>query len=182
MAKVGRNKPCACGSGRKTKRCCGVVAGPSPDQRAHIWLQGQAREWAPLLVEHTNADLDRLLEDVKRLPRLDLSVLLRLPRLLSPGLDQLRQAVASDDHQAVAMALAAAMAEVDTPQRRAHLARAVLALHDDDHRIDCDTTAYAVLDLAENDPPVLLVAALVETIAVSTGVARTPAGLLVAAG
>ncbi|MGI8875065.1 MAG: SEC-C metal-binding domain-containing protein, partial [Egibacteraceae bacterium] len=28
MAKTGRNQPCACGSGRKTKRCCGTSAGP----------------------------------------------------------------------------------------------------------------------------------------------------------
>jgi len=30
MAKIGRNQPCPCGSGKKHKRCCGAVAAPSP--------------------------------------------------------------------------------------------------------------------------------------------------------
>ncbi|MGH3665790.1 MAG: SEC-C metal-binding domain-containing protein, partial [Egibacteraceae bacterium] len=54
MAKTGRNQPCSCGSGRKAKRCCGVTAGPSPDQLARTWLQRQARDWAPLLADYTD--------------------------------------------------------------------------------------------------------------------------------
>lgn len=140
----------------------------------------QAREWAPLLTDYTDTDLEALSEDVRRLPRLDLMLRVPLPRLLSPALERLRRVIAHDANDAVAGALASAVAEVDTPACRAHLGRAVLALHDDGHRIDCEVAAYAVLDLAHNDPPVLLAAALVETVAVNAGTARTPAGLLVA--
>ena len=35
MAKVGRNAPCPCGSGKKYKRCCGSIeASPAPRTRA----------------------------------------------------------------------------------------------------------------------------------------------------
>lgn len=180
MARTGRNEPCPCGSGRKTKRCCGTVAGPSPAQRARAWLDAQAREWAPLLVEYTDSELDELLEDVWRLPRLDLSLRVPLPRLLPPSLERLRRLVADGEHDAIAGATDVALSDIDTPERRAHLARAVLTLHDEGHRLDCDVTAYAICDLAENDPPVLLSAALAHTVAVTAGAARTPAGLLVA--
>lgn len=179
MAKTGRNDPCACGSGRKTKRCCGTVAGPSPAQRARAWLDVQARDWAPQLAAHSEADLNELLDEVWRLPSLDLSVRVPLPRLWPPSLERLRRVVADDD-DAVTDAMAHAVSDIDTLERRAHLARAVLALHDDGHRVDCDVAAYAILDLAENDRSVLLSAALVQTVAVTAGAARTPSGLLVA--
>jgi hypothetical protein len=63
---------------------------------------------------------------------------------------------------------------------RAHLARGVLALHDDGHRIECDLTAFAILDLALSEPSLVLLAALLETFAVTTGAARTPSGLVLA--
>jgi hypothetical protein len=125
--------------------------------------------------------LDELLEDVQRLPRLDLSLMVPLPHVLPPSLERLRRVVADGDSDAVADALATAVADIDTPQRRASLARAVLALHDDGHRVECDTTAYAILDLAENNPPILLATTLLQTVAVTSGATRTPAGLLVAA-
>ena len=181
MPKAGRNDPCLCGSGRKTKRCCGTTSGPSPDQRARAWLNAQARDWAPRLVAHTSDDLDELLNEVQRLPRLDLSLRVPLPRVLPPSLERLRSVIGDGDRDVVAATLATAIADIDTPQRRASLARAVLALHDDGHRVDCDVTAYAILDLAEDDPPILLAAALIQTVAVTSGATRTPAGLLVAA-
>jgi hypothetical protein len=181
MANSGRNERCACGSGRKTKRCCGTTTGPSPDQLARAWLATQAREWAPLLTDHTDADFDELFDEVIHLPRVDMSLHVLLPRLLPPALERLRSAVARQDPEAMRDAAAAAMPHVDLPSVRARLARAVLALHDDDHRIECDVTAYAILDLADNDRSALLLAALVHTFAVTTGAARTPAGLLLAA-
>ena len=38
MPGPGRNQPCPCGSGRKTKHCCGEQRGPSEEQlaRAHV--------------------------------------------------------------------------------------------------------------------------------------------------
>ncbi len=180
MANTGRNQPCACGSGRKTKRCCGTTTGPSPDQLDRAWLSTQAHEWAPELSSCTTADLDELLDEVIDLPLLDLSLHLPLPRLLPPPLERLRHAAAAQDPDAAANAAAAALPSIDTPSLRAHLARAALALHDDDHRIDCDVTAYAIIDLADNDPSYLLFAALVQTFAVTAGAARTPAGLVLA--
>lgn len=181
MTKVGRNEPCPCGSGRKSKRCCGIETGPTPDQQARAWLDARAREWAPLLIDHTTADLDGLLEQVRRLPHLDLSLRVPLPRLLPPSLERLRRTVASHEQDAIGDALSAAVVDIDTPANRAELAGAVMALHDDGHLIDCHVAAYAIVDLAENDPPVLLAAALAQTVAVSAGAARTPAGLLIAA-
>jgi hypothetical protein len=180
MAKNGRNQPCACGSGRKTKRCCGTTTGPAPDQLARSWLNTQARQWAPLLADHTEPELDELFDEVTHLPLIDLSLHLPLPRLLSPALERLRRATADQDPDATLDAAAAALPELDTPAMRAHLARAVLALHDNNHRIDCDVTAYAILDLADNDRSALLFSALVQTFAVTSGAARTPSGLLLA--
>jgi hypothetical protein len=180
MAGTGRNQPCACGSGRKTKRCCGTTAGPSPDQLARAWLNQQARRWAPLLADYSEADLDELFDQVTHLPAHDLSLHVPLPRLLPPVLERLRHAAADEDSDAMLGAAAAALPDIDTPALRARLALAVLALHDNDHRIDCDVTAYAIIDLADNDRSVLLVAALVHAFAVTSGAARTPAGLVLA--
>jgi hypothetical protein len=154
--------------------------GPSPNQQAAAWLNIQAREWAPLLIRYGPAELDALRDEVAQLPRLDLSLQLPLPALLSPALEHLRRVVATGDVDAIRPAAAQALPTLDRPTRRAQLARAVLALHSDDHRIDCDVAAYAVIDLADGDPPVLLSAALVQSIIVATGRARTPSGLLVA--
>ncbi|MGH3666481.1 MAG: hypothetical protein ACRDU8_10420, partial [Egibacteraceae bacterium] len=162
------------------KRCCGVTAGPSPDQLARTWLQRQARDWAPLLADYTDTELDEVLDEVTHLPLLDLSLQLPLPRLLPPALERLRRAAAAQHPAGTLDAAAEALRVIDTPTLREQLARAVLAMHDDDHRIDCDVTAYAMLDLADNDPPALLFAALVQTFAVTTGAARTPSGLLLA--
>ena len=40
----GRNQPCRCGSGRKTKHCCGEQRGPSEDQLARAHLAALTRE------------------------------------------------------------------------------------------------------------------------------------------
>lgn len=180
MANSGRNQPCACGSGRKTKRCCGTTTGPSPDQLARAWLGGEARHWAPQLIDYSQADLDELLDEITDLPLLDLSLHVPLPRLLPPPLERLRAAAATQDPDAIGEAATAALPSIDRPSLRADLARAVLALHDDDHRVDCDVTAYAIIDLAANDPSYLLFSALVRTFAVTAGGARTPSGLLLA--
>ena len=36
MPGPGRNQPCPCGSGRKTKHCCGQHRGPSEEQLAGV--------------------------------------------------------------------------------------------------------------------------------------------------
>lgn len=181
MAKVGRNQPCPCGSGIKAKRCCGVPRGPSPDRLARSFLDLQAKQWAPLLADYTDVELEELLDKVAALPQNDLTLQLPLPRLLPPALERLRRAIADQDHSAIVAVVPDALAHVDTLVQRERLARAVLALHDDHHRIDCDTTAYAIIDLATSERSTLLFGALYEALAVSSGASTTPSGLLVAA-
>ena len=68
MAKLGRNQPCPCGSGRKVKLCCGTHRGPSPEDLAWQTLHDQARKFPPLLRPNTELDIDQLLERVMELP------------------------------------------------------------------------------------------------------------------
>jgi SEC-C motif len=179
MAAVGRNERCLCGSGRKVKRCCGVRRGPSAEDLARAFVVEQRRAVMPVL-RRVITDTEVLIElygRVAELPRLDLSCQLRLPWLLSPVLDRLRMAVIDDDAEEVQLALPAALAAVDTPVVRAELARAVLALRDAG-RIDETVAAAALLDLDSADA--LVREALVAALAVDGGVARTPAGLVLA--
>lgn len=180
MAKIGRNQPCPCGSGRKTKRCCGVPHGPSADELARVFLNAQAQQWAPLLADYTEDELDRIGEELPVLPRYELSLQLPLPRLLPPALDRIGRAIADDDPESFVAAMPDALDLVDTPTNRQHLARAVLALHDDDHQIGCATTALAILDLATSDRSAVIFSALCHALAVSAGAQPTPSGLLVA--
>ena len=57
MAKIGRNQPCPCGSGRKYKRCCG--------QRGVAPVPGAPAE-APEGYSWAETDLDRLSNSVAR--------------------------------------------------------------------------------------------------------------------
>lgn len=182
MSKIGRNQPCPCGSGVKAKRCCGVPRGPSPDQLATAWLARQARQWAPMLLEHTDEEFEALFDQAANLAALDLSLHLALPRMLPPALEQLRHAVTDHDPDAAVAAIADALEGIDTPTTRQRLARAVLDLHDHGHHIPCDLAAYAIIDLAElHEPSVVLFGSLLHTLEVATGTSPTPSGLLVAA-
>lgn len=180
MAKGGRNRPCPCRSGRKAKRCCGTTTGPAPEERARAWLRVEGRRWAPQLADLDDDELDALAEDVLDLPRRDLSLHLQLPRVLPPALERLRAACADQDQEAVEAVGLEALAVVDTPLGRAHLARGVLALHDHGHRIDCDLTALAIVDLARSERSIVVLASLVHTLAVAAGAGRTPGGLVLA--
>ncbi len=70
-----------------------------------------------------------------------------------------------------------ALPQADGPERRAELARGVLALADTG-RVPPSVAAVAVVDLS-CDSSSLLRASLLHALAVSVGAARTPAGLLV---
>lgn len=178
MAGVGRNQPCGCGSGFKTKRCCGVRRGPSGRELAKAFLVEQRRASSPALRRAINDvdDLVDLYEAVAELPSRDLSCQLRLPRLLSPELERLRSAIVDDDADAIRAALPEALAQVDSPVVRADLARAVLAMREAG-RVTEVVAAAALLDL-DSDADALVREALVTALAVDCGVACTPSGLV----
>lgn len=179
MTGYGRNDPCACGSGRKAKRCCGVGRGPGQAELERAFLATETRLAVRALAGVSKAEFRNLFDDLFELPSLDLSLVLPLPALLSPELGRLLAAVADDDEEAVDECFPAALARVDTIHARATLAGAVLDLRSAG-RIEPRLAAVALVDL-EGGGEALLRASLIEAAAIAAGVARTPGGLLVAA-
>lgn len=177
MAKVGRNEPCPCGSGRKAKRCCRIRGGPSEESRARAFLAQAARGAAGELRQLPDAELAGLFEALWELPAADLSLQAELPKLLSPALERLCDAVADDDPDPRLLEVAAGA--IDEPIERARLARAVIA-QAKAKAIDERLASAALLDLG-SDSRHLLRAALFAAVAVRVGAARTPAGILLAA-
>ncbi|MGH2764994.1 MAG: SEC-C metal-binding domain-containing protein, partial [Actinomycetota bacterium] len=147
MAGLGRNDRCPCGSGRKSKRCCGVPRGPSEVELAGAFLAAAARGAAPALVGLREEDLAELWEPLFDLPSQHLSLLVALPELLSPELDRLHRAVAADDPEEAKAALPPVLSRYDTPPVRARIARAVIALRECGD-IDRELAAAALVDLA----------------------------------
>jgi hypothetical protein len=179
MPDPGRNQPCPCGSGRKTKRCCGQRRGPSEDQLARAHVAQLSRQSIGDLAGLSDRALDALWEGLMELPSVDLSLLVTLPKLIGPDLQRLREAIVRDDPDWGWDALTAVAEQIDTPQQRARLADAIVALRDR-RRLNRRQAAYALLDL--NSPSTRFIgASLLEAVAVSVGAARTPAGLHVAA-
>jgi hypothetical protein len=179
MPGPGRNQPCPCGSGRKTKCCCGQQRGPAGGQLARAHVAALCREAIPDLADISEDALDILSENLIDLPSLDYSLLVTLPTLIGPDLQRLRESVHDDDPDWGWDALTAVAQRIDTPQQRARLADAIVALRDQ-QRIGRRQAAYALLDL--NTPSTRLIgASLLEAIAVSVGAHRTPGGLQIAA-
>jgi hypothetical protein len=118
-----------------------------------------------------------LFDALWELPGLDLSLQVELPKLLSPMLDRLCDAVADDAPDPEL--LDAAVGAIDTPMERARLARAVIAQAQAE-AIDGRLADAALIDLA-SDSRELLGAGLLEAIAVRVGAVRTPGGILLAA-
>jgi SEC-C motif len=178
MAGPGRNERCPCGSGRKVKRCCGVRRGPSEDELARAFLAVEAPAAAWVLRDHDDEQLDELHDELIDLPTFDPSLLWPLPRLLTPELVRLGEALGEEDAEAVLPVLTGVLARLDTPRARAGLARAVLALRDGG-RLSAELAAAAVIDLAS--PSTTLVrASLLHAVAVDAGVVPTASGLVVA--
>ena len=179
MAGPGRNQPCSCGSGQKTKRCCGQQRGPAADQLARAHVAALCREAIDDLADLPDAALEILSEDLIDPPGSDYSLLVTLPTLIGPDLQRLRESLQDDDPDWGWDALTTVAKQIDTPQQRARLADAIVALRDQD-RIRRRQAAYALLDL--NTPSTRLIAAsLLEAVAVSAGAHRTPSGLQIAA-
>ena len=179
MAKIGRNALCACGSGLKVKRCCGIARGPSEDSLALGFLRSAARGVAGSAGSLSEREFALLLAELIDLPCLDLSLQVELPKLLSPALGRLCEVIAEEDELAGEAVLDEVLDEVDTPLERARLARAVIALRDAG-RCGWLLAAVALIDLASGSRQ-LLSASVIQAVAVRAGVARTPAGVLLAA-
>ncbi|HEX4279697.1 MAG TPA: SEC-C metal-binding domain-containing protein, partial [Solirubrobacteraceae bacterium] len=75
MAGPGRNDPCPCGSGRKTKHCCGQQRGPTDEQLARAHVAHLARETVHELDGLSDFALKQLSDQLLDLPALDLSLL-----------------------------------------------------------------------------------------------------------
>ncbi|HET7378822.1 MAG TPA: SEC-C metal-binding domain-containing protein [Gaiellales bacterium] len=179
MPRPGRNYPCPCGSGRKTKHCCGEQRGPSEEQLARAHVAELARRAAPALAGLPDRALDHLADELMDLPAIDLSLLITLPRLIGPDLERLCEAIEHDDPEWGWDALTAVHKQIDTPQQRARLADAVVRLRDQ-NRIGHRQAAFALLNLHSNSNR-FIAASLLEAVAVHTGVKRTPGGLKIAA-
>jgi hypothetical protein len=177
VAKIGRNEPCPCGSGRKAKRCCGVPRGPAESELARAFVAAEAFAAAPWLSGLGDEELDVLWEDLLELPGRDLSLHFPLPKLVAPELHRLIEAIGDDAADPADEVLEDALDRLDTPGARAVLARAVLALRDSG-RIRPRLAAAAIVDLAGRSRA-LMRASLVEASAVAAGAARTPGGLVV---
>jgi hypothetical protein len=177
VAKIGRNDPCPCGSGRKAKRCCGVLRGPAEDELARAFVAAEALAAAPWLAGLGDDELDVLWQGLLELPGRDLSLHFPLPKLVAPELHRLIEAIGDDDADAADEVLEDALDRLDTPAARAVLARAVIALRDSG-RIRPRLAAVAIVDLAGRSRA-LMRASLVEACAVAAGAARTPGGLVV---
>ena len=179
MAKTGRNELCSCGSGRKVKRCCGVVRGPSEESLARAFVRAAAWDAAGVVRGASEVELAGLCEELVDVPSVDLSLHVALPKVLSPGLGRLCAAIAADDELAGEAVLDEVLDEFDTPLERARLARAVIAARDAG-RIEPGLAAVALADLASGSRQ-LLCAGVIQAVAVRAGVAPTPAGILLAA-
>jgi hypothetical protein len=176
----GRNDPCPCGSGRKTKRCCGERRGPSEDQLARARLAALGRQAIDDLLDLSDRTLDRLEENLWRLPELDLSLHAKPPELSEPEQKRLRQAMAADRHDdAASDTVIAAADRLDTPQQRARMADALLQLRDRGW-ISHAQTAFALYDLSRSSSR-LMIASAIYALGTHFGGDATPAGLLVAA-
>ena len=123
-------------------------------------------------------ELDELFDRMLDLPEQHLSLQLPLPQLLPPELEALRYALADDDPDAADEHLGPALTRIGTPQQRAGLARAVLALADSG-AIDRSVTDAAIVDLDSRNDSALIRASLLHALSVSVGASPTPSGLLV---
>jgi hypothetical protein len=131
------------------------------------------------LVGIDKTEMRSLFDQMVDLPRLDSSLQLRMPAILTPDIDRAITALSTGaDVETSKRALERVLPTLDTLDNRVALAYAVVALRDQG-RISAELAAVAVLEL---DRPVstLLLSSIAESISVLGGDRCTPAGLLVA--
>lgn len=179
MPGPGRNQPCPCGSGHKTKHCCGQQRGPGENDLARAFLAQHARDAASRLRRLDDDDLEDLFDELIELPERDLRLTLSLPHVRSPEIDRLLDAAANDDIDTGDELIPKITHQLDTPIERARIARVVLDLRDTG-RLDSLLAAAAIIDL-DSRSRTLIRACLVQAIFIQAGVISTPAGLRLAA-
>jgi hypothetical protein len=153
------------------------MRGPGPHELAKAFLAEQRRQAAIRLIGIGRDSFDELFHEVVHLPERDLSLQVELPALMTPELMRARAAL--DDPDEFDAALGPLVSRLDTPTRRAGLARAVLELAGAE-RMDPDVAAVAVIDLT-TPSSALLTSSVAEAVGVAAGAVRTPAGLVLAA-
>lgn len=178
MTKLGRNDPCYCGSGRKAKRCCGVEVGPSEADLAKAFLSIESRRAADRLIALGQGGFTAIIDQLYELPGQFLSLHLDLPKLITPDLERLMEAIAEDDPEEFDEALPSVLARVDTPQNRAGLARTILQLVESGE-VDPDLGAAAIIDLAKSKTSALVGSSIIQAVNVAIGMASTPLGLII---
>lgn len=175
MAKIRRNAPCPCGSGKKAKRCCQGIQASMHDG----WLPKEMADAAIAQLVGTDViQLHAYFEQLIDLPKLDASLQVRLPAIITPDMARAINALRDDDCEDLADALDPLLDAIDSPERRLVLAEAVLRLRDEG-QIERKLAATAVFAL-DYPRSVLFRASLVESLSVLAGEQRTPAGLLLA--
>jgi hypothetical protein len=181
MSRQGRNERCACGSGRKVKRCCGQQRGPAPEDRARAFLHAQAQLAASALAtldsEHDN--VDDLIADLMLLPSTYDELRCRLPRLEPPTLERARRALRAGDHAVAGAALASVIADFEAPTERERLARTVLDLEEAGEICE-HIAAVAYVDLSQDSGSLLVRASLAAALLVDGGLQETAGGLVIA--
>jgi hypothetical protein len=176
MAKVKRNGPCTCGSGKKAKRCC---HGPITYVDVRIMPLDMTDAAISVLRSTSEVELRAHFDELIYLPEMDLSLQVPLPGIITPDLDHAIDALQDDDGDEFDRILNRVVPTVDTVQRRIDLAHAAIALRDQG-RIPAVLAAIAVLDL-DREESILFTSSVAESISVLAGDRRTPSGLLVAA-
>jgi hypothetical protein len=178
MAKVGRNDPCPCGSGRKAKHCCGVARGPAERELARAFLATEARAAALSLAGAAESELEELWDELLDAPALDLSLHFPFPKLVPPEVARLVEAIEDGDEDEEDEALENVLDRLDSTVVRAALATALLTLRDAG-RIAPRVAAVAFVDL-DSRSRAFVRSSLLQAAAVQAGVAQTPGGLVVA--
>ena len=176
MAKVRRNGPCPCGSGKKAKRCC---HGPITYVDVRIMPLDMTDAAISVLRGTREIELRAHFDELIYLPEIDLSLQVPLPGIITPDLNHAINALRNDDGDEFDRILDRVVPTVDTVQRRIDLARAVIALRDQEC-IPAVLAAIAVLDL-DREESMLFTSSVAESISVLAGDQRTPSGLVVAA-
>jgi hypothetical protein len=141
-------------------------------------FRGLCQQVAEDLEDVERSEFRELFHEAMHLPELDLSLQVRLPKVLSPEIERARRLL-DDDDDAFDDALFEVARQLDTSQRRLELAHAIITLRDAG-KVDPKVAAAAVFDLSEGESSAVFISSTAESIAVSAGDSRTPAGLLVA--